>query len=131
MYSWEWLGGNIEIHELKLVNFVSSSPVLSKYSSTLGDGQAVRFFWSWYLGYPKVHPHRSDKGTSVVWYHPTYYVGGPIGTIMLPASSCLVHGLLKPDMVHHSLNPTRMLAFGDDRIAKRHDVTLTLHAAWE
>ena len=29
MYSWEWLGGNIEIHELKLVNFVSSSPVLS------------------------------------------------------------------------------------------------------
>jgi len=29
MYSWEWLGGNIEIHELKLVNFVSSSPVLT------------------------------------------------------------------------------------------------------
>jgi len=34
------------------------------------------------LGYPKGGPHRSDKGTSVVWYHPTYYVGGPLPLYM-------------------------------------------------
>ena len=43
-----------------------------------GGRSGGQIFLVMVLGYPKVRPHRSDKGTSVVWYHPTYYVGGPI-----------------------------------------------------